>query len=247
MPLVAASEPCWLQHAQHHCSFLADQGYNVRLQGIKIVSFWEWDLTLNADMFQPARLVRYPLLEGVDADVLYRRAVLIQRYGTGMPQFLQSSQSQKASCPDLQGSPRLGSALAPQRSSAVIQLQCSIMGWAALVSSIFLGEMKQSAWPEGAGWVLLLCLVSLHGLEGTHVQETQCSGVVVKCHSPAASHCFSPVSRFVQFLESVLCYLIPLSEDSIGTFNALRVSMCRASLGWCQRGISSQVQVFWGL
>uniref|UniRef100_A0A8C3TY63 HECT domain E3 ubiquitin protein ligase 3 n=1 Tax=Catharus ustulatus TaxID=91951 RepID=A0A8C3TY63_CATUS len=57
-----------------------DQGYNVRLQGIKIMSFWEWDLTLNADMFQPARLVRYPLLEGVDADVLYRRAVLIQRF-----------------------------------------------------------------------------------------------------------------------------------------------------------------------
>ncbi|XP_050162866.1 E3 ubiquitin-protein ligase HECTD3 isoform X4 [Myiozetetes cayanensis] len=83
-----------------------DQGYNVRLQGIKITSFWEWDLILNADMFQPARLVRYPLLEGVDADVLYRRAVLIQ--------------------------------------------------------------------------------------------------------------------RFVQLLESVLCYLIPLSEDSIGTFNALR-------------------------
>ncbi|KAM6263225.1 E3 ubiquitin-protein ligase HECTD3-like isoform 2-T2 [Spheniscus humboldti] len=57
-----------------------DQGYNVRLRGIKIKSFWEWDLILNADMFQPARLVRYPLLEGVDADVLYRRAVLIQRF-----------------------------------------------------------------------------------------------------------------------------------------------------------------------
>ncbi|NWZ99868.1 HECD3 ligase, partial [Nesospiza acunhae] len=56
------------------------RGYNVRLQGIKIVSFWEWDLILNAGMFQPARLVRYPLLEGVDADVLYRRAVLIQRF-----------------------------------------------------------------------------------------------------------------------------------------------------------------------
>uniref|UniRef100_A0A8C5TV97 HECT domain E3 ubiquitin protein ligase 3 n=1 Tax=Malurus cyaneus samueli TaxID=2593467 RepID=A0A8C5TV97_9PASS len=101
-----SSKPCWLQQMQHRCSFLADQGYNVRLQGIKILSFWEWDLILNADMFQPARLVRYPLLEGVDADVLYRRAVLIQ--------------------------------------------------------------------------------------------------------------------RFVQLLESVLCYLIPLSEDSIGTFNALR-------------------------
>ncbi|XP_056212243.1 E3 ubiquitin-protein ligase HECTD3-like isoform X1 [Falco biarmicus] len=57
-----------------------DQGCNVRLRGIKIKSFWEQDLILNADMFQPARLVRYPLLEGVDADVLYRRAVLIQRF-----------------------------------------------------------------------------------------------------------------------------------------------------------------------
>nr|XP_013812767.1 PREDICTED: E3 ubiquitin-protein ligase HECTD3-like isoform X2 [Apteryx mantelli mantelli]XP_013812773.1 PREDICTED: E3 ubiquitin-protein ligase HECTD3-like isoform X2 [Apteryx mantelli mantelli] len=57
-------------------------GYNVRLQGIKIKSFWEWDLALNADMFQPARLVRYPLLERVDADMLYRRAVLIQRFVT---------------------------------------------------------------------------------------------------------------------------------------------------------------------
>lgn len=89
MPLAAASEPCWLQHTHCRCSFTAARGYNVRLQGIKIVSFWEWDLILNAGMFQPARLVRYPLLEGVDADVLYRRAVLIQRYGTGMPQFLQ--------------------------------------------------------------------------------------------------------------------------------------------------------------
>ncbi|KFO89031.1 E3 ubiquitin-protein ligase HECTD3, partial [Buceros rhinoceros silvestris] len=57
-----------------------DQGYNVRLRGIKIKSFWEWDLILNASMFQPARLVRYPLLEGMDADVLYRRAVLIERF-----------------------------------------------------------------------------------------------------------------------------------------------------------------------
>ncbi|XP_035750075.1 E3 ubiquitin-protein ligase HECTD3 isoform X2 [Egretta garzetta] len=57
-----------------------EQGYNVRLRGIKIKSFWEWDLILNADIFQPARLVRYPLLEGVDTDVLYRRAVLIQRF-----------------------------------------------------------------------------------------------------------------------------------------------------------------------
>lgn len=63
--------------------FLADQGCNVRLRGIKIKSFWEWEVNLNADMFQPERLVRYPLLEGMDADMLYRRAVLIQRYSTG--------------------------------------------------------------------------------------------------------------------------------------------------------------------
>lgn len=73
----------WLwPQTEHCCPSLADQGYNVRLRGIKITAFWEWDLILNADMFQPARLVRYPLLEGVDNDVLYRRAVLIQRYGT---------------------------------------------------------------------------------------------------------------------------------------------------------------------
>lgn len=76
----AQLHPCM----QHRCPFLAEQGYNVRLRGIKIKSFWEWDLILNADIFQPARLVRYPLLEGVDTDVLYRRAVLIQRYSTGM-------------------------------------------------------------------------------------------------------------------------------------------------------------------
>ncbi|XP_062437000.1 E3 ubiquitin-protein ligase HECTD3-like isoform X1 [Rhea pennata] len=57
-------------------------GCNVRLQGIKIKSVWEWDMVLNADMFQPARLVRYPLLERVEADTLYRRAVLIQRFVT---------------------------------------------------------------------------------------------------------------------------------------------------------------------
>ncbi|XP_061200934.1 E3 ubiquitin-protein ligase HECTD3-like [Neopsephotus bourkii] len=57
-----------------------DQGYNVRLRGIKMKSFWEWDLILSSNTFQPARLVRYPLLEGVDISVLYRRAVLIQRF-----------------------------------------------------------------------------------------------------------------------------------------------------------------------
>lgn len=82
---MAASKPCLPRCCSCiSCPFLADQGYNVRLRGIKIKSFWEWDLILNASMFQPAQLVRYPLLEGMDADVLYRRAVLIERYSTGM-------------------------------------------------------------------------------------------------------------------------------------------------------------------
>lgn len=70
-------------HLQHCCPSLAEQGYNVRLRGIKFKSFWERDLSLNADMFQAAQLVRYPLLEGVDADVLYYRAIVIQRYSMG--------------------------------------------------------------------------------------------------------------------------------------------------------------------
>lgn len=87
--------PC----TQHLCPFLADQGCNVRLRGIKIRSFWEWDLILNADMFQPARLVRYPLLEGVDADVLYRRAVVIQRYSMGVALSLQQAQAPGSTVP----------------------------------------------------------------------------------------------------------------------------------------------------
>ena len=84
---------------QHHCPFLADQGYNVRLRGIKFKSFWERDLILNADMFQPARLVRYPLLDGVNRDVLYRRAVVIQRYGTGMAPSLQRAWTLRRTMP----------------------------------------------------------------------------------------------------------------------------------------------------
>lgn len=59
----------------------ADDGIDVRLRGIKIKSSRQRELGLNADMFQPANLVRYPRLEGTDPDVLYRRAVVIQRYG----------------------------------------------------------------------------------------------------------------------------------------------------------------------
>ncbi|KFW10024.1 E3 ubiquitin-protein ligase HECTD3, partial [Eurypyga helias] len=80
-------EVCILRDMKTHLPVLEirilecrEHGQNVRLQGIKIKSSWEWDLILNADIFQPSRLVRYPLLEGVDNDVLYRRAVLIQRF-----------------------------------------------------------------------------------------------------------------------------------------------------------------------
>lgn len=47
----------------------------------------------------------------------------------------------------------------------------------------------------------------------------------------ASSPCSSLAPRFVQLLDSVLWYLIPISEEGIGTFNMLRVSV--SSLGWC--------------
>lgn len=64
----------------------------------------------------------------------------------------------------------------------------------------------------------------------------KCHGRIRLCifaNPLASSRCSSLVSRFVQLLDSVLCYLTPPSEDSIGTFNALRVSVCWAPLGWC--------------
>lgn len=77
--------PCWkacflMVLAYHPWSSLADDGIDVRLRGIKIKSSRQRDLGLSADMFQLPNLVRYPRLEGTDPDLLYRRAVLIQRY-----------------------------------------------------------------------------------------------------------------------------------------------------------------------
>ncbi|KAH0502034.1 E3 ubiquitin-protein ligase HECTD3 [Microtus ochrogaster] len=57
-----------------------DDGIDVRLRGVKIKSSKQRELGLNADLFQPASLVRYPRLEGTDPEVLYRRAVLLQRF-----------------------------------------------------------------------------------------------------------------------------------------------------------------------
>ncbi|XP_010862687.1 E3 ubiquitin-protein ligase HECTD3 isoform X2 [Esox lucius] len=57
-----------------------DEGIDVRIRGLKIKSSCERDLGLNADVFQSPNLVRYPRLEGTPPDVLYRRALVIQRF-----------------------------------------------------------------------------------------------------------------------------------------------------------------------
>ncbi|XP_028902461.1 E3 ubiquitin-protein ligase HECTD3 [Ornithorhynchus anatinus] len=57
-----------------------DDGIDVRLRGVKIKSSRQRDLGLSVDMFQPASMVRYPRLEGTAPDVLYRRAILLQRF-----------------------------------------------------------------------------------------------------------------------------------------------------------------------
>ncbi|KAJ1169518.1 hypothetical protein NDU88_001411 [Pleurodeles waltl] len=57
-----------------------DGGIDVRIRGIKIKSSQEQDLGLSADMFQPVDLVRYPRLEGTDPEILYRRAIVLQRF-----------------------------------------------------------------------------------------------------------------------------------------------------------------------
>uniref|UniRef100_A0A3Q2XQW4 HECT domain containing 3 n=1 Tax=Hippocampus comes TaxID=109280 RepID=A0A3Q2XQW4_HIPCM len=57
-----------------------DEGIDVRIRGLKIKSSCERDLGLNADVFQSSYLVRYPRLQGTPADVLYRRALIIQRF-----------------------------------------------------------------------------------------------------------------------------------------------------------------------
>ncbi|KAL0966987.1 hypothetical protein UPYG_G00303120 [Umbra pygmaea] len=57
-----------------------DEGIDVRIRGLKIKSSCERDLGLNADIFQAPHLVRYPRLEGTPPDVLYRRALVIQRF-----------------------------------------------------------------------------------------------------------------------------------------------------------------------
>ncbi|CAG5896412.1 unnamed protein product [Menidia menidia] len=57
-----------------------DEGIDVRIRGLKIKSSCERDLGLNADVFQSSNLVRYPRLQGTPPDILYRRALVIQRF-----------------------------------------------------------------------------------------------------------------------------------------------------------------------
>ncbi|KAK9538818.1 hypothetical protein VZT92_003967 [Zoarces viviparus] len=57
-----------------------DEGIDVRIRGLKVKSSCERDLGLNADVFQSSNLVRYPRLQGNTPDVLYRRALVIQRF-----------------------------------------------------------------------------------------------------------------------------------------------------------------------
>ncbi|XP_053738800.1 E3 ubiquitin-protein ligase HECTD3 [Synchiropus splendidus] len=57
-----------------------DEGIDVRIRGLKIKSSCERDLGLNADVFQSANLVRYPRLQSMSTDILYRRALVIQRF-----------------------------------------------------------------------------------------------------------------------------------------------------------------------
>ena len=56
----------------------------MRIRGLKIKSSCERDLGLNADVFQSSNLVRYPRLEGTPPEILYRRALVIQRSEGGV-------------------------------------------------------------------------------------------------------------------------------------------------------------------
>lgn len=58
---------------------VSDGGIDVRIRGLKIKSSCERDLGLNADVFKSPNLVRYPRLEGMPPDVLYRRTLVILR------------------------------------------------------------------------------------------------------------------------------------------------------------------------
>ncbi|XP_038067988.1 E3 ubiquitin-protein ligase HECTD3-like [Patiria miniata] len=59
-----------------------DDGIDCRIHGIKIKSTMEGHLGLNKDIFTDTELVRYPRLENVAKDHLYRRALALKRFIT---------------------------------------------------------------------------------------------------------------------------------------------------------------------
>lgn len=80
-------EVCVLEDMVSHFSIIEvrieecrDEGIDVRIHGLKIKSSCERDLGLSADVFLSNNLVRYPRLQGTASDVLYRRALVIQRF-----------------------------------------------------------------------------------------------------------------------------------------------------------------------
>ncbi|XP_078574979.1 E3 ubiquitin-protein ligase HECTD3-like isoform X1 [Branchiostoma floridae x Branchiostoma japonicum] len=57
-----------------------DDGIDTRIHGLKIKSSQDRDLGLNRDFFTPDKLVRYPRLETVDPEKLYRRSLALYRF-----------------------------------------------------------------------------------------------------------------------------------------------------------------------
>ncbi|XP_064625661.1 E3 ubiquitin-protein ligase HECTD3-like isoform X2 [Lineus longissimus] len=78
---------CILQDMTEHYPYIEirikeckDGGIDVRVHGLKIKSNKERDAGLNIDLFSAETLVRYPVLESFTREVLYRRAILLQRF-----------------------------------------------------------------------------------------------------------------------------------------------------------------------
>ncbi|XP_013403036.1 E3 ubiquitin-protein ligase HECTD3 isoform X2 [Lingula anatina] len=82
------SDVCVLENMQEHYPIIeirikeCKDGIDTRIHGIKIKSSKERDLGLSKDLFSSQDLVRYPKLENVAADLLYRRAIGLQRFIT---------------------------------------------------------------------------------------------------------------------------------------------------------------------
>jgi len=59
---------------------VTDDGIDARVHGIKIVSLKEKEMGLNRDILENKdMLMRYPKLEEFPADILYQKALVLQR------------------------------------------------------------------------------------------------------------------------------------------------------------------------